>query len=533
MLSFNLKFRKILFLHVALLAAVLLLSSCDKAKEIDTAVEMGEREAERAIATISPDTINDRQVFKVDNTPWLGGQAIPTKNGSQLPSYLTQPDSIVLTFSGQEALPQVARMIESLTNVPVKVSNTVYADALSDVSDRMFQPAGGVEVAAGKIIWSGPLNRLLDQLSETYATDWSFDGQSIVLSSEKTKIFTLHALSNTLTLSGSADASAGSGGSIPQINISDSATLEIWGEIQEAIEGMIGSQGNVTFSPSTGTITATARRDILDRVENYLKYQNEKRLRRIAISVKVLSVTTDDSQTLGMDTTSVIRDAIGRSLGLRTVTDLGDGASGLGVTIFKSATRLNDDGDPEVDPNLLRGDVKSNIEASNRIQRAKIVHSGTLVTLSDQPAPLQVGRQRAYLERVSSSDTGVSLEPGTLDLGLFMTILPRIVADDRVLVRLSLAISSLEELREFGTDEEQIQLPEIETTGFLQNAVMRNGETMVLAGFERGEDSMDENGTPGSFLLGGTQNTQNSRQLLVLIINSQILPEEPVSVASF
>jgi len=73
-------------------------------------------------------------------------------------------------------------------------------------------------------------------------------------------------------------------------------------------------------------------------------------------------------------------------------------------------------------------------------------------------------------------------------------------------------------------------LPEVETTGFLQNAVMTSGETLVLAGFEKQQDSASDTGSPGSFLFGGTRSTVRSRELTILLLTTEILPEEPITV---
>ncbi len=184
--------------------------------------------------------------------------------------------------------------------------------------------------------------------------------------------------------------------------------------------------------------------------------------------------------------------------------------------------------------NSVQGALSSTLTASKGIRRVSTVHSGSLVTLSDQPAPLQVSRQIAYLERISSSGgdaASVSLEPGTIDVGLFMTVLPRIVENDRILMRLSIAITDADRnFRTFGTGDLEIELPEVDTTGFLQNAVVSNGETMVLAGFEKTINSLDNNTNPVGLLFGGTKATNRGREVLVLLINSRILPEQPITI---
>lgn len=498
--------------------AVFILFGCEQARLINDAVMSSEKQADQALKIISPDG-GHRASLSVDERPWYGSRAVQMRNGKNLPSSFMQSDSIVMTFAGPKPIFDVMRSIEDVTGISVSLSNNIYDSTMGDISSREFLPTGGVEVSGGRIIWSGDLKNLLDQIANTYGAEWVYDDVGIMFSTELTKTFMLNALAGNLTISDSASSGTGGGATanIPDLSVGNTAILEIWGEVTEAIGRMIGDKGQASFSPSTGSVTVTARPDVLRRVENYLRLQNERRLRRIAVSIKVLSVKTSDDLTVGADITGVIKAALGQSLQLE---GSADGTDGLSLSILKNPTRGNN------------GDIASTLEADEGIERVSIVHSGSIVTLSDQPAPLQVGRQIAYLERVSSSgDAGsVSLEPGTVDVGLFMTVLPRIVQGDRVLMRLSIAVTDADpNFRTFGTDEIQIELPEINTTGFLQNAVLGNGETMVLAGFEKSQNSLNDDGTPG-FFLGGTRKTNRGRDLTVLIINARILPEEQITV---
>ena len=500
----------------ALFATILV--GCGQMDLINNEVSKSERTIEKALQTIAPSK-TPKTPLKIDNRPWYGMQAVPISNGLPLPANVNQRDSIVLTFAEPVDLFSAAQMVQSVTGIRTVVGNNVYEDSTAGaLTGRAFMPTGGEEVSGGRVVWSGRLQNLLNQMSDTFGAEWNYDGSMIRFSSEATKTFMLHALASTMTVTGNA-GTGGTTANVPQLNVDGTTTLEIWGEISEAIERMIGDQGAASFSPSTGAITVTARPEILRRVENYLAYQNEMRLRRVAISVKVLSVRTNDNFAVGTDISSIIKGALGSKLSL---VNSSNGANGLSLSVSKNPTGVG------------IGNITSALTADEGIERVSIVHSGSLVTLSDQPAPLQVGRQIAYLERVSSSsgDGGsVSLEPGTVDVGLFMTVLPRIVDGDRILMRLSVAITDTDtNFPTFGTADVQIQLPEIETTGFLQNAVLNDGETMVLAGFEKSQNNARQDGTPGGLWTGGSQTTNRGRDLIVLLINASILPEEPLTV---
>lgn len=505
------------FTFFPLFALLLVVTACGQLDTVNEEVSGNERKIESALKTISPSD-TPKTPLKVDNRPWYGMQAVPITNGVPLPANMNQRDSIVLTFSQPVDLFTAAQMIQSVTGIRTVVGNNVYEESAAGLlRDRGFLPTGGEEVSGGRIVWSGRLQNLLDQIADTFGAEWNYDGSMIAFASETTKTFMLHALASEMTVTGNA-GTGGATANVPQLNVDGTTTLEIWGEISEAIERMIGNQGEASFSPSTGVITVTSRPEVLRRVENYLRYQNAMRLRRVAISVQVLSVKTNDNYTFGTDISGIIKGVLADKLSAVSAS----GEAGLDLLISK-----NPAGSPQ-------GNISALLEANNAIERVSIMHSGSLVTLSDQPAPLQVGRQISYLERVSASsgDGGsVSLEPGTVDVGLFMTVLPRIVEGDRILMRLSVAITDTDtNFPTFGTNEVEIQLPEIETTGFLQNAVVNDGETMVLAGFEKAQNSASETGTPGGLWTGGTQTTNRGRDLVVLLINANILPEEPLTV---
>ncbi len=71
---------------------------------------------------------------------------------------------------------------------------------------------------------------------------------------------------------------------------------------------------------------------MLRRVENYLRYQNQMRLRRVAIAVKVLSIETADSSNYSVDVTGLIKSAISDNYALSTASNA---TSGLGLNIIK------------------------------------------------------------------------------------------------------------------------------------------------------------------------------------------------------
>ena len=168
-------------------------------------------------------------------------------------------------------------------------------------------------------------------------------------------------------------------------------------------------------------------------------------------------------------------------------------------------------------------------------------------------------------EWISGND--ISVETEEIETGFTMSVLPRILDHGRILMFFNLTLSDLLSLDAVnvsggsssssnsssgdsssgdsnsgdsgsgdsgsGGDSEFIQNPVIETRGFTQEVAMKSGETLILAGYERVEDSADKKGVgnPKNTLLGGSQSAEKDRTILVIMLTPVVL-ESPLSPES-
>lgn len=517
------------FLLLAI-GAALGLTSCGLEERGRRTYAARDAEAIQSLKKIEP-AAKPLQALTVDHRPWFGSTSVPIENGDPLPPQYSASDGIVLTFEKPLGLREIAAMIQSATGI------RVYAEsgAAGTEGGILFVPPDGVEVSGGRIVWQGALSDLLDQIASAFDAQWRYEGGAITLSDRITKTFMLHALAGNLEVGSGLQSDTEDSASLPSINFSRKSTLEIWEEIKEAITGILGDRGSVSFSPSTGTITVTGYPSYVGKIEDYLREQNRMRLRRIAIAIKVLALETSDVESVTVRLSAILKRALeGKPFELKSV----DG--GLTAGILRSM--------PNVDSvtGLSGGDITgtavapttdtitSILEASEEIDKVSVVQAGAVVTLSDIPAPLQIGRVISYLQRVSTTssngEVSTSLEPGEVSTGLTMNVLPRVIEKDKVLLSLSIGIKDAQQpFQTYSAGGVSIQLPEVKTTGFMQNAVLSQGETLVLAGFEKNQDGYSRDGPPGGFL-GGTQSLDRGREVSVLLISTEILPEDPLTV---
>jgi type IVB pilus formation R64 PilN family outer membrane protein len=471
----------------------------------------------------------------VENSPWFGSEAIPMDKNEILPAALDDDQALVITFDQPLTLEQVAARIQAATNVRVMIEpgqnlaasggNGALTNVATSMTQERFLPADGLEVTGGRMVWQGKLSNLLDQIADRFDAQWIYTGKAIQISQHITRTYMLHSLAGVVGVGGSVRTGASaSDGSLPQQSVDTTAKISMWEEIQKSIESIIGNKARASFSPATGTITISGYPSSVVQAESYLRMQNKLRLRRVAIETRVLSVNLKKAFENRLDLDLVFQRAFGgQGFQFRSLADTTSGAQTFGGIISAGEAT---------------GNSTVNLQLLNNIaDDVTVEHTGSLVTLSDQPAPLQVATKLDYVKRVTAATTGVngvstSIEPGTLDLGLTMNIMPRVIEQDRVMLRVALGITDLVALTEFESGDSKVQLPRVDTTGFLQNAVLQSGETLVLAGFERQSANENTSGTiwPWNIFLGGRQAYGHGREVRVLLIRAMVLPEEPIDV---
>lgn len=522
--------RKAVYATLLTLASVSLMS-CGLEDRGRKAYEGRNEEAVKSLERLEP-VSKPMESLTVDHRPWFGAKSIPIENGEPLPSQFSSSDGIVLTFEKPLTLRETAAMLQSATGIRVY---TETGGGKNGDSDVVFVPPDGIEVSGGRVVWQGALHDLLDQIASAFDAQWRYDAGSITLSDRITKTFMLHALAGNLEVGSGLQSDNTDSASLPTINFTRKSTLEIWAEIKDAISGIMGDKGSVSYSPSTGTITVSGYPSYVGKVEDYLREQNKMRLRRIAIAVKVLALETSDSNAVTVQLSSIFKRALkGKPFELKSV----DGGLTAGILRsmpdVDSVTGLTGEDITGTAVTPTTDTITSILQASEEIDKVSVVQSGAVVTLSDIPAPLQIGRVISYLQRVSTTssngEVSTSLEPGEISTGLTMNVLPRVIEKDKVLLSLSIGIKDAQQpFQTFSAGGVSIQLPEVKTTGFMQNAVLSQGETLVLAGFEKNQDGYSRNGPPIHFL-GGTESLEKGREVSVLLISSEILPEDPMTV---
>ena len=524
-------------LSIATLMAVGMgLSGCnDHVKEVEdhvqTVLDEVEVYVEQAKIPYRPEPI-DTVTMKEDI--WLGQDSFKISGGEPFPLVMETPDALTVSFAQPVTLADLAVDLRDMTGLKFSLEEL---RANNELPEEAFQ-----------LNYTGSLSGLLDYISNKYSIWWKHKKGQVSFYKMETRVFTIYALptesSMSASLSGTPISNSGSGsGGSTTLSMSSNVTLSFWQNIESGIRQVMGSQGEMLIDSTSGSVTVTAPPFVMQKIATYVQALNEKLSRQVAISVKVLQVALENSDQYGLNLEAIFNS---KSLALSTAGVFTPTESAGTITMTLLDTKWKDS--------------NSIIQALSTQGKTALVTSTSVTTLNNKVAPVQVTTQENYVKETTierdnygsdDSSTSVEMETDTLNYGFTMEILPRILDNGRLIMLFSMTLTDLISLTTFssdgssssgtsdsddedennnsnnGSDSETtvVQLPKMQTRGFVQEIAMRSGSTLVLTGFEtvQNKTSSAGIGQPRLSVLGGRAFANQNRTVLVILLTPEIL----------
>ena len=518
-----------------LMAVGLTLSGCnDHVKEVEdhvqTVLDEAEVYVEQAKIPYRPES-TDTVTMKDDI--WLGQDSFKITGGEPFPLVMETPDALTVSFAQPVTLADLVVDLRDMTGLKFSLEEL---RANNELPDEAFQ-----------LNYTGSLSGLLDYISNKYSIWWKHKKGQVSFYKMETRVFTIYALptesSMSASLSGTPISNSGSGsGGSTTLSMSSNVTLSFWQNIESGIRQVMGSQGEMLIDSTSGSVTVTAPPFVMQKIATYVQALNEKLSRQVAISVKVLQVALENSDQYGLNLEAIFNS---KSLALSTAGVFTPTESAGTITMTLLDTKWKDS--------------NSIIQALSTQGKTALVTSTSVTTLNNKVAPVQVTTQENYVKETTierdnygsdDSSTSVEMETDTLNYGFTMEILPRILDNGRLIMLFSMTLTDLISLTTFSSDgssssgtsdsedEESgssnngsdtettvVQLPKMQTRGFVQEIAMRSGSTLVLTGFEtvQNKTSTAGVGQPRLSVLGGKAFANQNRTVLVILLTPEIL----------
>ncbi len=517
------------FLLGCVLALLVACSGADRA--LDSEVNgRAEQASGRLEVAKAPAAERRSDPLEVTDSVWLGDTAVALQRGAPLPAEWERDDSIALRSDSPLALPQIVSILSSQTKIPFRMTGGVGTSEPADAtntdraraSDNNNSAAGGASTNGLILSYEGKLSGLLDLVTSYFNVQWTYVGGAIDISRFETRTFVLDALPGTISVSspdapGATGSAAGSATAQPLAT----ASIDIWEDISRIITGMVGEDGSVTISQSSGTVVVTTTRDRMERVAEFVQQENRRLSRQVAISIEMYTVSISDDQkyALNLQPDLQMPGWFGRWLDLSlggvpiNSADIVGGSLSIGL----------------INPPALAGS-SAVFQALNTLGKATRVAQIPMTTLNNRPATQRIATDRAYVSETSvtvngsgtSATTTTEISTDTAVSGISVSVLPRLMDDGRLLLQYALAQGNLVQLRSFASPDgsASVQLPETQGLSFSQQVMMKNGATLVLAGFDQSDIARDDTHPlrEFGFMLGGTKSNSSNRQLVVIAI---------------
>lgn len=446
-----------------------------------------------------------RSVAEVD-APYLGARAIPiTRDESVLGMRVTlrakgSLESMIRAVGDMTSLSAYLSVDEPDTPAPKPVSSaSVPGRPAPELADMLgASPDFGSGAAELDISYEGPLRGLLDQIAAQSGYGWDYDDKAhaIVFAHVMTRTFTLLATpgvvshddqitnksketTNTTSLGNAVNQTVATGDMSSQTSQTNKNDLKYnaWADTERVVKSMLSKRGSVVTNQSAGTITVRDKPENIRQIAAFIRETNIRLSRQVALNVRVWSLEVTDDTEAGLD--------------LQVLFQNNDVALALG-------TIASADGLSTASATLMSGKLKDSravLKALKQWGNATQVTSGAVVTMNNQPAPVQAIRKYTYLASasISNAEYGQTTEitPGEVTTGFAMTVIPHILDQRKAILQYNINLSSLDEMDEFQSNGITVQLPRVSSRAFSQRTTMQMGQTLVLAGFQQETQSFD------------------------------------------
>ncbi|HWS26013.1 MAG TPA: hypothetical protein VN259_05490 [Xanthomonadales bacterium] len=516
--------------------------------------------------------VKEGAIVRVDR-PRIGGREVRVVTDELPPAFSRK---LAYQTAGAQTLEEVVRSVSAVAGVQIRMFEAFEADASS----------GSGSAAAGAVATSYSKNKVTFQVNGTFRDflnevaglldiSWRYNKQTDAVEFYRFETRTLSvmlppgqkSIAATINLgasgggggggggggsSGGASSGGGSSGSTSgNVSVDHKVTVSPWASIVTGVASILQVQkgagggggaggtggaggaggagaesltaqsrfGSVVANPELGLLTVSARPQFLGRIASYIESINRRFAGNVLIDVKVLDVILDNNASAGFS-----MDVLAKELGRYSMSIVSSSvlAPSAGTPGRLTLDAINTGGTLGV--NLV-------VEALSQVGRVSLQSQGQVIAINGQPAPFQQAREITYV--ASSSSTAVpnagvitTVNPGTRLVGFTANFMPLIMGDNRILLQYQIQNSALLAMREVRSGGNNItQLPEIASQSLQQQAFVRDGQTIMLFGYEQERISDTRN----TGLISLSKSTVGQRVLNVVLIQVRTSVADSIS----
>ena len=432
---------------------------------------------------------------------FVAPEVIDLKSSDRLPASAETATSVVLISRDPLQLTDIAARLSEITKIQHSVElgpngTEVQADAAGAAAASTSR-AGSLAIRPSL---RGSLSSVLDKVGSAFDVEWTYQDGRVVFRDYVTRQYQLSAMPVTSSMGFSA------------VETTSASSLDMWAELEDGLQNVAGPNSQLSIGQGTGILTVTAMLSDQDRVRDYIATMNQTMGQQIAFDVNVLTITAQNAENYGLDLESV--------------------AFGDSVNVDWTGGQRLPDPVGSVNVGIISGNFSLDaiITALSSRRNVSIETRAGATTTNFQMIPVEVVEETNYVSQVDVEidDNGnalQSIQTSTIVTGFQMQLLPRVLNTREILLRYSLNLSDLVALETFDSGDGSVQLPQVSRSKFEQQVILKNGQTLVLSGFERQRTETENRGvgSPRFLGLGGVEKGDIRRASNIVFITPRLL----------
>ncbi|MDQ2077389.1 type II secretion system protein GspD [Marinimicrobium sp. ABcell2] len=300
---------------------------------------------------------------------------------------------------------------------------------------------------------------------------------------------------------------------LQQYSNTQAEALNYFTDAEQAVLQMVGNYGVVVPSRSSSTIMVRTTPDRMRNVEAYMDNVLIELLSQVLLEVRVVQVTTTSGADVGVNW-SAVRERTRSQLQF-----LGEAPGSMftgGVPIAFAGTRQTGS-----------GSIDALVRALEEQGDVSFVTDQRVLTRSGKLAELELADIQGYLARSSvthTTDIGSTQElvPGIIQSGYTLYTYNKIFGD-RVAMVVSSRSSDLAPFEQVGSEDNFIQLPNMQSNRLNVHQIVRDGTTVVAAAVRREETTSRSNSPVSSRFLPSYRGSDHKVMDIYVLITPRII----------
>lgn len=507
--------------------------------------------------------------------PRIAGKEIRLHKSQSLPAVFES--EIAYATHGSQKLSEVLEELGTRIGIPIAATEIVGAPG-ADLGQQGQAQVAGTRGINGftQVEHNGSVKALLNDLAQRNQASWRYAGSRNVIEFFRfeTRTFDMNipggakALAASISLSatgsgsssGGSGASGGSGGAggssgSGTVSVTQNQLIDPWTSIMSSVQAILGIQagtssqsrganssaggsaagvssggiggsagagagssnsrlavagqdGFASATPELGIVTVTARPHSLQRISTLLNSINARYARNVMIDLTVYNVTLAKEQAAGLSMDLVYKQLNGNgvSLGGTSPIQPSSGQPGRFTVSFADAnSRLNG--------------TKIIAEALNTVGSVALFKKGQFLAINGQPSPFQVVQDRVYTATRTTTQTAnvgaqTTEQKTTLTTGLTANVVPLILGDNRILLQYQFELSSVTSMNPEVVNGVTSYSPEVARQSMQQQAFVKDGDALVLFGFDSGSEEVNDQLS----IAGASKRGRGDRTMSVIVM---------------